>query len=154
MRRIDPTGMWDVDVHLYKDRSVHGYGLAIVKKREAKELYRFDIRAEGAGGRQERYNPQTDSWTTVENPQLKKTHGCLRAYDTDMVTFQETTNALQRADVLETPGRVTAKNDLKRIVEPTGNNLIEVRVRYEVSQQEVNHWLKYIDNLLNNLTNR
>ncbi len=51
MRRIDPTGMWDVDVHLYKDRSVHGYGLAIVKKREAKELYRFDIRAEGAGGR-------------------------------------------------------------------------------------------------------
>ncbi|MFH1296404.1 MAG: RHS repeat-associated core domain-containing protein [Bacteroidota bacterium] len=49
--RIDPTGKWDVTVHLYNDRAKYGYGVAIVTDRKGNEIYRFDVRGEGTGGR-------------------------------------------------------------------------------------------------------
>ncbi|MBZ0202803.1 MAG: RHS repeat-associated core domain-containing protein [Ignavibacteria bacterium] len=49
--RIDPDGRWDIDVHVFKDRSQYGYGVAIVKDRKGNEVYRFTVRVEGVGGR-------------------------------------------------------------------------------------------------------
>jgi RHS repeat-associated protein len=51
MKRIDPNGMWDVEVHVFSDRSKFGYGIAVVKDRHGKEVYRMRIRAEGTAGR-------------------------------------------------------------------------------------------------------
>ena len=51
INKIDPTGKWDVTVHLYNNRAVHGYGVAIVTDRFKNEIYRFNVRAEGTGGR-------------------------------------------------------------------------------------------------------
>nr|WP_262708944.1 L,D-transpeptidase family protein [Pedobacter psychroterrae] len=49
--RIDRHGLWDITVHAYNDRSKYGYGIAIVTDRHGKEVYRFDVRLEGVGGR-------------------------------------------------------------------------------------------------------
>ena len=49
--RIDPNGKWDVEVHVYNDRAKYGYGIAIVKDNDGKEVYRFQVRVEGTGGR-------------------------------------------------------------------------------------------------------
>ena len=51
INRIDVGGKWDVKVHLYKDRETHGYGVTVVSDRLGNEVYRFDVRAEGAKGR-------------------------------------------------------------------------------------------------------
>jgi RHS repeat-associated protein len=48
--RIDPNGKWDVEVHVYYDRAKYGYGIAIVKDNDGKEVYRFQVRVEGTGG--------------------------------------------------------------------------------------------------------
>lgn len=48
--RVDPDGRWDIDVHVYNDRSKYGYGIAIVKDRHGNEVYRFKVRVEGVGG--------------------------------------------------------------------------------------------------------
>jgi RHS repeat-associated protein len=48
--RIDPTGQWDITVHAYKDRSKYGYGVAVVTDCNGKEVYRFNVRVEGAAG--------------------------------------------------------------------------------------------------------
>lgn len=50
MIRIDPTGQWDITVHAYKDRSTYGYGVAVVTDCNGKEVYRFNVRVEGAAG--------------------------------------------------------------------------------------------------------
>ncbi|WP_173002957.1 DUF6443 domain-containing protein [Chitinophaga sp. SYP-B3965] len=49
--RIDPTGKWDVTVHVFNDRSKYGYGVAIVTDRHGKEVFRMNVRAEGVAGR-------------------------------------------------------------------------------------------------------
>ena len=48
---IDPTGLWNVYVHLEKDRSISGYGIAIVTNNEGEEIFQFQVRAEGVNGR-------------------------------------------------------------------------------------------------------
>lgn len=48
--RIDPNGMWDVEVHVFHDREKYGYGTAIVRDRHGNEVYRFQVRAQGSGG--------------------------------------------------------------------------------------------------------
>lgn len=58
--RIDPTGKWDVTVHLYNDRAKYGNGIAIVTDRKGNEIYRFDVRGEGTGGRN-RMNDKADT---------------------------------------------------------------------------------------------
>lgn len=49
--RIDPTGKWDVTVHVYNNREKYGYGIAVVTDRNGNEVYRFKVRVEGVGGR-------------------------------------------------------------------------------------------------------
>lgn len=170
--RVDPDGKWDIEVHAYKDRSKYGYGIAIVKDRHGKEVYRFKVRLEGTGGRdrmvtnsdtplgtydipdknmwqtggsrlsygpnprlilnpesgeikesgrsnirihggrQETYNSETKQWESVDNPELKKTHGCLRVYESDVVDLKTITDNLQKNDLLEKGGKLTIVDDL------------------------------------------
>jgi len=212
--RIDPTGKWDVTVHLYNNRKQHGYGVAIVTDRNGNEVYRFDVRAEGTGGRnrkvekadtplgvydipndnawitsgnrksfgpnarlnmtplsgevseittrdlteirihggrQETYDPKTKKWTAVPKPTLSKTWGCLRAYDTDMATFKQTTDNLQANDSKESPGQVTVVDDLEKVETP--ENLVEsnsqIKGTYRVPESEQDYWHNYVNNLLN-----
>ena len=209
--RLDPNGRWDVTVHLYNQRSTHGYGVAIVTDRHGNEVNRFNVRAEGSagrnrmqrnsdtplgvynipenhpwitggdraaygpnarlnmtpvsgeivesgrdlirihGGRQEVYDPVTETWQAVDNPSLQRTHGCLRALDSDMATFQEITNSLQANDPLDTPGQVTILDNLQREVSPANpeNNMIEINVRYNVPSNELQDWRELIRNFLN-----
>lgn len=49
--RIDHHGLCNITVHAYNDLAKYGYGIAIVTDRHGKEVYRFDVRLEGLGGR-------------------------------------------------------------------------------------------------------
>jgi RHS repeat-associated protein len=49
--RLDPSGNWDVTVHVYNDRAKYGYGIAVVTDKAGYEVYRFKVRVEGVGGR-------------------------------------------------------------------------------------------------------
>jgi RHS repeat-associated protein len=49
--RLDPSGNWDITVHVYHDRQKYGYGIAVIKDRKGNEVFRFTVRAEGVGGR-------------------------------------------------------------------------------------------------------
>jgi RHS repeat-associated protein len=60
LSRIDPTGKWDIEVHVSKDRSKNGYGIAILKDRKGNEVFRFVVRVEGVGGRN-RMNRNADT---------------------------------------------------------------------------------------------
>lgn len=172
--RVDPTGKWDIEVHVYKDREKYGYGTAIVKDRHGKEVFRFEIRAQGTaganrmkedantplgtydipdqgmwkdggsrksygpnprlildpesgeikesnrddirihGGRQEEYDEATGKWIDIKNPQLKKTHGCLRALDEDVATLKSVTDKLMKNDSKENGGKLTIVDDLEK----------------------------------------
>ncbi|MEG0560820.1 MAG: hypothetical protein RR513_09955, partial [Muribaculaceae bacterium] len=61
------------------------------------------------GGRQEKFNPATGKLEPVENPELKKTQGCLRAYDKDIESLKALTDELQKNDPEEKPGKVIIK---------------------------------------------
>lgn len=178
MLRIDPTGKWDVSVHVYNNRAKYGYGVAVVTDRHGNEVFRFKVRAEGTGGRdrkvknsdtplgtydipkanpwikggsrlsygpgyrlnlngesgeikesgrsdirvhggrQENYDESSHKWTELDDPQLKKTHGCLRAFDEDIAKMKEVTDALEENDSEENGGKLTITDDL---VEKDGN---------------------------------
>ncbi len=60
--RIDPNGLWDITVHVYKDRAEYGYGVAVVTDRHGNEVYRFTVKVEGVGGRN---RMQTDADTPL-----------------------------------------------------------------------------------------
>jgi len=45
--KIDPTGKWDITVHVYNNREKYGYGVAIVTDRNRKEIARYDVRVIG-----------------------------------------------------------------------------------------------------------
>lgn len=100
------------------------------------------------GGRQEKYNPKSKEWEVVSNPQLKKTHGCLRAYDSDMATFKQITDNMQAKDENETPGKVNIMDDLEQHVSPT------IEIRYDVPAEEKNVWQKYINDYLKIIENK
>lgn len=197
VNRVDPDGKWDIKVHVYNDRAAHGYGVAVVTDRHGNEVQRFDVRAEGVGGRdrsvrgadtplgvydiptgdtwrsssnsnrasygpndrlvmnpesgeivntgrdgirihggrQEVNNAEAGTWSPVSNPSLKRTEGCLRAFDTDMATLKETTVGLQTNDSKEYPGKVTIIDDLQKALVPASNtNMIEVKTIYQVPQ--------------------
>ena len=61
------------------------------------------------GGRQEDY--ESDPYTALQNPVLKKTNGCLRAYDSDMKTLKEHTDILAKEKKLK-PGKLYVNDDL------------------------------------------
>lgn len=69
--RIDPSGKWDIEVHVYKDREKYGYGMAIVKNRHGEEVFRFRIRAEGVGGRNRMVEDSDTPLGTYEIPDNK-----------------------------------------------------------------------------------
>ena len=211
MNRIDIDGKWDVHVHVYNKRSQYGYGVAVVTDRNSKEIYRFNVRAEGVkgrnrfktgadtplgiydipdnqpwlvggsrlsygpnarlnmdgksgeivtsgrsairihGGRQEAYNSETENWTPVKNPALKKTYGCLRAYDTDIATFYQITTELQITDEKEMPGEVVIRDDLERVLVPSKDNSVGFDAEYKVPEKKQNYWELFIGTLINNL---
>ena len=66
--KIDPTGKWDVSVHLYNNREKYGYGIAIVTDRNGNEVYRFKVRAEGTGGRDRRIEKADTPLGTYDIP--------------------------------------------------------------------------------------
>lgn len=174
---IDPDGGWRVDVHVAKDRSVNGFGTAIVYDRHNEEIFRFTVRAEGIrghdrmkegadtplgkykipkncwiipdfstskdkiraygqyprlimegaegeiiesgrslirihGGRQEIYDAESDTWKPIDNPELKRTEGCLRAYDIDMRSFKAVIDEIETTDKQEIPEYVDIIDDL------------------------------------------
>lgn len=74
--------------------------------------HRSNIRIHG--GRQEIYNEKEMEWIKVDNPQLKKTNGCIRAYDDDMKALKDITDRLDSADL---PGKVLVIDDLEEFTE-------------------------------------
>jgi len=177
--RIDEGGLWDIEVHVYKSRAKYGYGIAIVKDRNGKEIDRFKVRVEGVGGRnrkvsksdtplgvydipdtkadawkssskdnrdsygpndrlvlngvsgeiqesgrdlirihggrQETYDNKTKTWTADTDAQLKKTEGCLRTYDNEILELKDKTDALMDTDPEEFGGTLTITADLQKI---------------------------------------
>jgi hypothetical protein len=67
-----------------------------------------DIRIHGGGQEEE------GTWEPLDNPELLKTYGCLRAWDKDMANFKYATEKLISNDPLEYPGKVTVLDDLKQ----------------------------------------
>ena len=170
--RKDVGGLWDITVHVYNDREQYGYGVAVVTDNDGNEIYRFQVRAEGTGGRdrmeqnadtplgtydipdddfwlsggsresygpnkrlvlngisgeiflsgrslirvhgerQEVFNPETGEWEPVSNPELKKTHGCLRCYDGDILELEGIISDLMGSDPSEKGGTLTVIDDL------------------------------------------
>lgn len=61
MNRLDLDGKWDVTVHFYKDRAASGFrGVSVVTDRLGNEIFRFNVRGEGTGGRN-RYLTNADT---------------------------------------------------------------------------------------------
>ena len=209
INRIDTNGNWDVSVHVYNNREKYGYGIAIVTNRQGREVFRFTVRAEGAGGRnryksnsdtplgiydipdnepwiiggsrlaygpnhrlnmvgqegeiidtgrslirihggrQEKYNPQTGQWEKIENPELKKTYGCLRASDEDMKKFKQITDLLQSSDSKEIPGIVSITDDLQAVEAYENKVTTDIKVTFQVPAEELEYWRNFISNLLN-----
>jgi RHS repeat-associated protein len=208
VNRIDIDGNWDVSVHLAQNRSQNGYGVAIVTDRNGNEVYRFQVRAEGTGGRnrmnknadtplgiydipdknpwstggsrasygpnarlnmtpesgeieesgrdairihggrQEVYDSQTGKWTSSDSPELKKTHGCLRAFDTDMSAFKKITDNLQKTDSKEIPGQVTISANLNKLGTPTKTESVNgVNVQYYMPESQVKYWQHLVDSM-------
>jgi len=77
---------------------------------EIKKSGRSEIRIHG--GRQETYNSETNIWTSVANPKLKKTYGCMRCYDDDIQNMKSITDDLETNDPLEKAGKLEIKADL------------------------------------------
>lgn len=79
------------------------------------------------GGRQESFNGE--EWLPKESPELKKTDGCLRAFDVDMRSLSDITGSLTD----DTPGTVRVIDDLVKKVQPASNhNKVEVDTSYVV----------------------
>ncbi len=61
--KIDISGLWDIEVHAYKDRKRYGYAVLIVKNRMGKEVYRTTVRVHGSssliGGKRDITNGDT-----------------------------------------------------------------------------------------------
>ncbi len=67
------------------------------------------------------------------SPSLKKTYGCLRAYDSDMSNLITVTNDTSNNNPDDTPGKVAVVDDLeKRTVPTSSNNLVEAEEQYVI----------------------
>lgn len=89
------------------------------KSGEIAESGRSAIRIHG--GRQEVFNEKTGNWEKVEDPKLKKTHGCMRSYDDDIKEMKTITDNLQKNDAKEFGGTLTVVDDL---VEQNGEYIL------------------------------
>ncbi|PQJ19509.1 RHS repeat protein [Nonlabens xylanidelens] len=66
--RIDPTGKWDITVHVFNDRSKYGFGVAIVKNDAGKVIARYTVRVEGTNHSANSYNKRDRSRTNADTP--------------------------------------------------------------------------------------
>ena len=83
------------------------------------------------GGRQE--IEKDGVFINDPNAGLKKTLGCLRAYDSDMNLFKIITDNLTNNDSQESPGNVVVLDDLIGVTVPSSSdNFVEVKVEYSV----------------------
>lgn len=188
--RLDPDGNWDITVHAFNRRDINGYGIAVVTDRNGTEIMRFEVRLEGAGGRNRMkqsadtplgvYNiPDNDfwisgksrksygpnkrlsldgksgeikqsgrslirihggrqeaqvngRWVALSNPELSRTQGCLRAYDRDMVRFNEIIDDLMKNNKNEYGGELRIIDDLQYVPGPLkgGNYYIPAGTLY------------------------
>ncbi|MCF2875875.1 RHS repeat-associated core domain-containing protein, partial [Tenacibaculum sp. Cn5-1] len=80
------------------------------KSGEIKKSGRSLIRVHG--GRQEFYNKKTGKWQKVSNPKLKKTEGCIRCYDSDILTLKTLIDQLMGDDPDEYGGVLKVIDDL------------------------------------------
>ena len=207
LNSIDYNGAWDVKVHLFNDRREYGYGVAIVTDKHGKEVFRFNVRAEGAkghnrmktgsdtplgtydipndtpwisggsrasygpyprlnmvgeageiidsgrsdirihGGRQE-YRTESGAYKALDTPALLKTHGCIRAYDSDMIQFKTIVDGLQTTDPEETPGHVFVVDDLQKIHVNINGNYVEIKEIYQEPDTPID-WQSLIFQLWN-----
>ena len=103
------------------------------------------------GGRQETYNNETRIWQPINNPELKKKMGCLRAYDKDMKEFKNIVDALQSFDYKEKPGMVNILDKLERIEKWGNAGMTDITIMYAVPSSELNYWQNFIYSLLNQI---
>ena len=96
------------------------------------------------GGRQEVYNRETGEWEQAKSTRLKKTKGCLRCFDSDILTLKSITDALQEDDSEEKGGKVTIINDLDTFLEDEQHN------SEDESNEETAAFWKGLNNALKN----
>ena len=65
------------------------------------------------GGRQE-HKDSDGNWIADESPQLKPTHGCVRAFDHDILKLKQITDKLTELNPLDKPGKATVTNSIPR----------------------------------------
>ena len=108
------------------------------------------------GGRQEKYNSKTGEWTPVDDPTLKKTQGCLRAYDADMVGFKNAVSNLMSNDPFESPGSVNVMDDLVTEIKDKNGNVTGYKFNYGWTagfndDDDDDAYMQYINSLINSL---
>ena len=88
------------------------------------------------GGRQE-VQTEDGEYVKVSSPELKKTYGCLRAYDSDVLEFKTIVDNLQESDSEEYPGKVYITDDLQKVLGNDNGNYVELYEIYVVPEQSV-----------------
>ena len=133
-----PLGTYDIpDKGMYMSggsRLSYGPNPRLILNGEAGEIIesgRTNIRIHG--GRQEIYNSKTKQWEPVSNPSLKKTEGCLRAYDIDMENLKKITDKLMSDDSTEIGGKLYIKDDL---IEKNGQYIIPTELEQNDTQEK------------------
>jgi hypothetical protein len=97
------------------------------------------------GGRQEIYNDETGTWEKVKNPELKKTNGCMRAFDVDVKKLKSITDNLKKNDKQEFGGKLTVVADLVQqdgkfeVPEPKKVNILKFELAPIVQRPSVDN---------------
>ena len=102
------------------------------------------------GGRQEVYNNRSKQWDKINSPKLKKTFGCLRAFDEDIKEFKVITDNLMSNDSNEYPGQVLIIDDLEKVINSSGKNFVEIVIDYQIAPKYIdwkNIWLNFKNTL-------
>ncbi len=66
--KIDPTGKWDVEVHVFNDRSKYGYGMLIVKNNQGDIISQYKVRVEGSNHSLNQYNKRNRLLPNADTP--------------------------------------------------------------------------------------
>jgi RHS repeat-associated protein len=170
IKKIDPTGNWDIDVHVTSgDRKSDSYGIAVLKDMYGNEVYSFTVKVLGThrarlktdgdtplgtydipnknpwiyggdrgaygpnqrlslnaksgeillsgrslirvhGGRQEKQG-KNGTWNAINPPELKSTQGCIRCYDSDIISLKDAIDRLESANSQEYGGVLNVIDD-------------------------------------------
>lgn len=66
--RIDPTGKWDVTVHVYNNRAVYGLGYLNVTNKTGEIVFSTIVRVEGSNSTENNYNKRDRKRTYADTP--------------------------------------------------------------------------------------